>query len=117
VFKVYLVFLAILFFPLCCVNINCHIAYSFTDIFLFTLVAPHGLQNLGGACFLMYAFRVMIITIEIQIHAYIKGELAINFGLHKLLTFICKPKLGCHQAPKRGRLKKVHLPPMWVLVY
>ena len=62
----------------------------------------------------MYVVRVMTITIEIQIHAYIKGELAVNFGLQKLLTFVCKPKLGCHQAPKRGRLK-VHLPPMWVL--
>ena len=34
----------------CCVNITCHIASLFMDIYTcsHTLVAPHGLQNLGG---------------------------------------------------------------------
>ena len=33
-----------------------------------TLVAPHGLQNLGGVSILIYASDVLMIIIEIQIH-------------------------------------------------
>jgi hypothetical protein len=47
-------------------------------------VVPHGLQNLGGAFVLMYANHVKMIIIEIQVHAYIKGELFTNFGVQKL---------------------------------
>ena len=46
------------FYLLC--EITCHIAFLFTDIYLFThtLVAPQGLQNLGGAFVLRYANHV-----------------------------------------------------------
>jgi len=47
-----------------------------------TLVAPHGLQNLGKLA-LRYVIFVIRITNEIQIHAYIKGELTVNFGVQK----------------------------------
>jgi hypothetical protein len=55
--KVYFEILAIMFSLFVEVNISCHIAFLFTDIFTcsHTLVAPHGLQNLGRAFVLIYA--------------------------------------------------------------
>ena len=45
-----------------CVNITCHIASPFSRIFTcsHTLVAPHGLQKLGGVSTLIYASDVLM---------------------------------------------------------
>jgi hypothetical protein len=67
------------------VNISWHIAYLFHGyICSHSLVAPHGLQNLGGALVYMNANHVKMIIFEIQFHAYIEGELFKNFGVQKL---------------------------------
>jgi hypothetical protein len=58
--------------------------FSRINSYSLTCVAPHELQNLGGAFVLIYASDGWMIIIEIQIHAYIKGELFIKFGIQKL---------------------------------
>ena len=74
---------SILFYLLCEYNMSYCISFSWIYICSHTLVAPHGLQNLGGAFVLVYANHVYMIPIEIQIHAHINGELSINFGVQK----------------------------------
>ena len=53
------------------------------------LVAPHGLQNLGGVSTLIYASDVLMIIIEIQIHCiYYGGALYKFWGSKALNSYI-----------------------------
>jgi hypothetical protein len=58
----------ILFYLLCEYNMSYCISFSWIYTCSHTLVAPHGLQNLGGVSILIYASDVFMIIIEIQIH-------------------------------------------------
>ena len=73
------------FYLLC--EITCHIASLFTDTYLFThtCCTPRIAKFRGNFC-LGVCNHVYMIPIEIQIHAYIKGELSINFGVQKALN-------------------------------
>ena len=93
-------------------NITCHIAFSFSRICTcsHTLVAPHGLQKLGGVSTLIYASDVLII-IEILFIAYIKEELSIIFGVQNLIFFYSYKSLSwLSSITKKGEIESVFAP-------
>ena len=111
-------FLAIIFSFTCC--ITCHLESPFfMDIHLFTYTCctPRIAKFRGS-------FYLNICKWCVDDHHWNSNSLHILRGaIHKfwgskaLNSFILiKASFGCHQLPKRGRLK-VHLPPMWVLVH
>ena len=63
----YLKILAIIFSFTCSKHVILHLPFSRIFTCSHTLVAPHGLQNLGGVSILIYASDVLMIIIEIQI--------------------------------------------------
>ena len=61
---------------------------------------------------MVYAKHVYMISIEIQIHAYIKGELSINFGVQKGFKFFhfYKSLSWLSSITKKGEIESAFAP-------
>ena len=91
VLSCYFEILAIIFSFTCWVNITCHIAFSFSRIFTcsYTLVAPHGLQNLGGVSTFGFGHHLLICLwiYHVILHHTLVYIFTLLFGTPRIAKF------------------------------